>query len=454
MANTTAVLAPSPDLAEETYPSSTRRWFTVGVLTGLYAVSLVDRQVFALLIEPIRKSLNVNDFQIALLHGMAFAMFYAVFGMLFGWAADRFPRRGVVLGGVSAWSVATMACGLARNIWQLGLARFGVGAGEAALNPAAYSIITDVFPRHRVSTAIAVFGTGALIGDLSAKLAGAFLMSVIPSQGLTLPIVGQLEPWRAVFLFVGLPGLALGSLVWLFPEPARRQRAGVAKVSVGDAAAFMWRSRDFFLPFFIGCALIYATNTAFAVWAPTYMIRHFGLSVSQVGFMMAATSVGPQIGGTMLAGFLADHFFARGRTTIHIYLAAAMALFKGLFIIAGVLIGAPWPAAILFGAGTLFSGIVATGPAALQMVTPNERRGQVSATYLFLLNLLGLGLGPAITGAIATYVFKDRAMIGQALVVTILLLQPLAFISVVASLKGMRRMVSEAQAWTGAGEEA
>ena len=146
--------------AEAGYPARGVAWWTVTVLTILSCLSLLDRQIMALLIPDIRRELGLSDFQMGLLQGVVFSLFYVTFGLLFGWIIDRFSRRGVVYAGVTFWSLATAACGMASNFFQLMLARFGVGAGEAALNPAAYSIISDSFPKRRLSFALSVFGAG------------------------------------------------------------------------------------------------------------------------------------------------------------------------------------------------------------------------------------------------------------------------------------------------------
>jgi MFS family permease len=126
--------------------SPQRRWWTLAILTGLYSLSFLDRQVMSLLVNAIRADLRITDFQIGLLQGPAFALFYVSFGLLFGWIVDRLSRRPVIFVGVAIWSLAAMACGLARNFAQLFGARLGLGAGEAALTPAAYSILSDSFP--------------------------------------------------------------------------------------------------------------------------------------------------------------------------------------------------------------------------------------------------------------------------------------------------------------------
>jgi MFS family permease len=430
------------------YPPPLQGWWTVAVLTLLYAVSLMDRQVFTLLIVPISRSLRINDFQISILSGFAFAAFYAVFGLAFGWAADRWRRRGLIQGGLVLWSFATMACGAVRSFGQLALARFAVGGGEAALNPAAYSMIADTIPRKRLSLAIGVFGTGVMIGGLLSHLGGAMLMTFLPPQGLALPLLGPTEPWRLVFMLIGLPGLLLAFIVWTIPEPVRRQRLGLDRASFADALKFMAARWRFYGLFFAGAGLISATNYSFGVWLPAFFMRTYGLSVAQAGFLLGPMVVVPQIVGLLVTGVVADRFFARGRTDIHLRVLMVLGVGKAALVTAAMAAPIPlWAAAVLLSSATLFSAVVGVAPAALQFVTPNEYRGQVSSAYLFVYTLFGLGVGPMVAGALTTFVFKDPMRIGWAVAATFLIMTPLALVCLAGAMKPARRVAAEAQAW-------
>jgi MFS family permease len=431
------------------YPSAPRGWWTVGVLTGLYAVSLLDRQVFNLLVDPIGKSLQVNDFELSLLSGFAFAAFYASFGILFGWAADRFDRRGLIVGGVAIWSIATGACGLARNFWQFAFARFSVGGGEAALNPAAYSIISDSIPRGRLSLALSIFAGGAMLGSLLSKLFAASLMAIIPEGGLVLPVVGRQEPWRVVYIVVGLPGLLLGLLAWTFPEPYRHQRfAEATRTNFAKALGFMTRRGRFYGWYFLGGSLNAAANFAFATWAPAYLMRVFDLSVTKAGFLMAPIIIVPQLTGLLIAGLLADRLFVRGSRDVHLKLIMVMGGLKA--VVLGFAMSGQFPllvTATLMGLATLFSGSAGAAAAVLQLVTPNEYRGQVSSTNLFVTSLVGMGCGPMIAGALTTFVFQDPEKVGLAIAATFIGLQPFVALCLWRALKGVRAAVDESQAW-------
>ncbi|WP_409456278.1 MFS transporter [Sphingomonas sp. J315] len=147
-------------------------WFSVTILLLVAIMSYLDRQIISLMVEPIKASLGVSDFEIGLLQGVAFGLFYAVFGLPIGWLVDRYSRRKIIYFGMTLWSLAAGACGLASTYTHLLLARFGVGVGEASLSPAAYSMIADLFPPRRLALALGVFATGSSIGGALAYMAG------------------------------------------------------------------------------------------------------------------------------------------------------------------------------------------------------------------------------------------------------------------------------------------
>jgi MFS family permease len=440
--------AQTEPLAVTGYPSPARAWWSVFVLTVLYSLSLLDRQIIALLVPDIRADLHISDFQMGLLQGIGFALFYVTFGLVFGWVIDRFSRRGAVFLGVTAWSLATAACGLARNFGHLLGARFGVGAGEAALNPAAYSILSDTFPKRRLSLAISVFGTGANIGGGLSLLLGGFLIAAFPKDGVTLPVLGHLSAWRAVFLAAGLPGLLIVLLIWTMPDPPRRERL-LGDTSFRDTLAFMRQRWRFFTGHFLGFALLAASANGYQAWAPTHLVRAFGIPISQVVSILAPIGLFAGIAGSIFAGYVTDRWFARGRTDAHLrfFIFAALVQLLGLGV---AMTSHRLEVFILF--AVVFqsaAGFAGAAPAALQLTTPNNYRGQVSAGYLFVFNLIGTGVGPTMVGALTTYLFRDDAKVGWAVATNSLITLPLAMLSFAWALAPMRRAVALAAAWSG-----
>ena len=211
--------------SNETERGGPASWYALGVLMLAYMVSVADRQVLSLLVTPIRADLGISDTGISLLGGIAFALFYTGMALPIAYVSDRRSRRTVIAIGIATWSAMTVLCGLARSFWQLLLARIGVGVGEAALGPAAHSLIFDLFPPHQVGRAIAIFTIGSSVGVGAALLFGAGAVKLIAEMSPTaLPLVGTLRPWQLVFVLIGLPGLLVAVMamaIWIacMPEP-------------------------------------------------------------------------------------------------------------------------------------------------------------------------------------------------------------------------------------------
>ena len=197
-----------------------KSWWMVGVLFFLYMLSILDRIVITMLVTPIKQDLLLSDFQMSVILGPAFAIFYALFGLPLGWAADRYPRRWVVFLGVTLWSLMTMMSGLARSFGALLVARIGVGVGEAALGPSAYSLLADEFPRERLTTAISVYQMAAKFGTAAAFAVGGIAIAFATHLvAMDIPFVRDAKPWQLVFLMLGLPGLLAGLLAFTFSDP-------------------------------------------------------------------------------------------------------------------------------------------------------------------------------------------------------------------------------------------
>ncbi|MBF3358944.1 MFS transporter, partial [Pseudomonas aeruginosa] len=205
------------------YPSNLAAWTTVAILMVAYVLSFIDRQILNLLVGPIRRDLAISDTEMSLLMGLSFALFYTLCGIPLGRMADNRSRRGLILFGVLVWSAMTAACGLARSYWQFLTFRVGVGVGEAALSPAAYSLIADSFPRERRATAISVYSMGIYLGSGLAFLLGGLVIKFASAQGdVHLPLFGEVRPWQLIFLILGAAGVLFCLLLLAIREPARR----------------------------------------------------------------------------------------------------------------------------------------------------------------------------------------------------------------------------------------
>ena len=218
---TGATTAAAQTSADSTAHSLRYAWYVVGVLTLLYAFSFIDRQIFSLLVGPLRRDLHIGDAKMSLLIGFSFALFYTFFGIPLGRLADICSRRLIIATGLVLWSGFTASCGLAQTFEAMLLLRMGVGVGEAALSPAAYSLITDYFPRERLATALSVYSMGIYIGSGLAYLLGGLVVAYASTQAMwIIPLLGAVHPWQIIFLSIGLPGIAVAPLLFTVREPS------------------------------------------------------------------------------------------------------------------------------------------------------------------------------------------------------------------------------------------
>lgn len=399
-----------------------RAWLVVILCMFAYIFSFIDRQILSLLIEPIKADLDLSDTQFGLLHGLAFSIFYATMGIPIASLADRKSRPLIIVAGLAFWSLATACCGLARSFVQLFIARVCVGAGEAALAPAAYSLITDLFPKEQLGRAIAVFSLGSFFGAGIAFLVGGAAIATITAHGPANVFGLVFQPWQIVLVSVGLPGLLLALIIFLtvrepFPS-GRRPQTEAAPFSA--VLGFLWGQRPVFIPHMLGFTL--AAMALFTVlgWSPAYLMRTFDLKPGDVGLPLGLIAILCGGGGVMVSGLVMDWLTRRGY---------ADAPFRtGMIGAAGTVV----PAALLPFAGSFSTAIMllaatqffASFPmppstAVMQIVPPANMRSRVSALFLCSNSLLGLALGSAIVGLLNDRVFGTPMAVGQSIAIVI-----------------------------------
>ncbi|MBM4196984.1 MAG: MFS transporter [Gammaproteobacteria bacterium] len=393
------------------------RWYLVAVLTVAYVLSFIDRSILTLLVGPIKADLGVTDTQVSLLHGLAFAVFYTLLGIPIATLADRRNRRNIIAIGVAFWSLATAICGLARNFWELLAARIGVGVGEAALSPAAYSMIADSFPPERLNRALSVYTLGAFAGMGLALIIGAAVIAEVAQAGVTeLPLVGALRPWQLVFLVVGLPGLVVALWLLTLTEPLRRSPAAGSGGSIAALWPHIRRHWQAYAAHLIGFALLGMVLNSLLAWTPAHLARSFGLGPAEAGLRLGSLIVVFCTAGILTGGWLADRWQAAGRSDAPLrvgVISAAGCLAFGVF--APVVDTLDVMLALY--APLLFFSTFAYGaaPAALQVLAPAANRAVASALYLFFLNIIGMGIGPLATALATDYIFGNELAVGRSL---------------------------------------
>lgn len=408
-------------------PASLRyAWYVVFILMLCYALSLIDRQILSLLVGPMKRDLHISDTRIGLLQGLSFAIFYTLAGLPLGHIADTRNRRNLITVGVVAWSILTAACSAANNFWALFFTRMGVGVGEATLSPAAFSIIADYFPPARLGVALSAYSMGIYIGSgLALIVGGAVVQDLARRPELTLPILGTIASWRATFLVVGLPGLLIAMLTRTIREPQRRnlQRAADGQASHLGFRELLQQLRlrlGSVVGVSLGMVFQAVCGYAFLAWAPTFLQRTYGWSPGHSGRTLGVLTLVFGCLGMFLGGSLCDRWQRQGvyeaPLRVGVFSAAGAAIF---FPLALTVNDPAWTAGLLVPAILLLALPIGCSYAALQLIFPNQLRGQISALFLFILSLGGLSLGPLLPGLLTDYFFHSEKRIGSALAFTI-----------------------------------
>ncbi|MEM6301798.1 MAG: MFS transporter [Pseudomonadota bacterium] len=419
--HSTAILS-----ASQKARSSIRPWTLVALLMLAMVFSIIDRQVLALLVEPIKDDLALSDTELGVLLGPAFVSCYLLFGLPFGWAADRFPRRYVIALGVGIWCLATITCGLVGSFALLVVARALVGAGEAALTPSSMSMLSDVFPRERMPLVTSVLSIAMHLGAASAFLVGGLVVSLVGEGVVFIPFLGELSAWRMTFVVVGTPGLALVAVFLLIREPLRTGTATTAENERNDyrteTAArslrdFYRANRQTLNVHMSVSALLTLSTYAFVSWAPSYLMRVHNASTENAAFTLGLVSLicGPlgALGGGVLSTRLHRN---RGRDDAPWIVMATSALGAALFgalafTTTNKMIMFPFVAlAMLF--GSLYLGVI---HGALQMITPAHLKGQMAAIMLMAMTGIGTTLGPVTVALLTDQVFRDPLRVGHSI---------------------------------------
>tara|TARA_R110002049_G_scaffold115854_14_gene268101 strand:- start:11518 stop:12882 length:1365 start_codon:yes stop_codon:yes gene_type:complete len=413
-------MSAEPQREEDGYPSPAYAWYVVVVLTLAYTVSFIDRQIMSLMVEPIRRDLQISDTQMSLLLGLAFAIFYTLLGIPIARLADRYSRRGIIAAGIATWCVMTAACGLSRNYVQLFLARVGVGVGEAALSPSALSMMSDYFPKKTRGRAVAFYTMGISMGvGLAMILGGQVIALVSKAPPVTLPVVGELFAWQTVFLVVGLPGILVAALMLTVKEPARKGRMASDESDNADGHLSLKTVMGFFAQrwrmygsHFFGMSTVGILSYGFFAWIPTMFIRTWDWEVQDIGLAYGVVTLIAGPVSILLASWLPEFLMKRGHQDAHMRAALYLNMLGVVCAVMTPLM--PSPMLALFMLLPMTSGVLAStsaGISALMIVTPNQMRAQASALYYFVVNILGLTVGPTGIAVFTDYVFRDESML-------------------------------------------
>jgi MFS family permease len=428
------------------YPSPIRAWWVVATMFAASIVSVIDRGILTLMVDPVRKDLAISDVQMSLLLGVAFGLFYAVAGVPLGLLADRFSRRRLLVLGIAVWSAATFFGGLSASFGELFAARLLVGLGEAALAPCAVSLIGDMFPPDRRGRPISVYLLGqSLAGGLSVMLTGAIISAVPAGRLAWIGWFDGLAAWRVAFLIAGMSGIPVILMLMTFREPVRRG----AKVSRGrtpiiSVIGYLRRNWKVFLPFYAGFSMLVMMSYSIGAWSSTYLMRQFALQPSDVGKWQGSVGIVLGTSGALLAGFIVDAVSRHARPGGKLIYLASVAFFM---FPAALLVFMPTAATAILSLGFIafFMPMVGTGMVTtVQEMVPSDMRG-ISVSLFGLFNTItGQSLGPFLVALIADH-YTDSGPYGLGIAMTIVCLPALACATLLFALAfiGYRKILNQ-----------
>jgi MFS family permease len=370
--------------------------YALGLLTTVYVVNFVDRQILAILLQSIKNDLGLSDLQLGLLSGTAFGIFYATLGVPIARLADRFSRKGVMAICLAIWSGMTALCGTATGFVSLLVYRVGVGVGEAGGSPPAHSMISDYFPLEKRATALGVFSLGVPLGIMVGFMAGGWMDQVLG--------------WRTAFMLVGAPGILLAGIVALTLREPKRGLSDVKSPiastgestlpNVGEVIRFLWRSRAF-RHNGIGAGLYAFVGYSTTNWAPPFLIRSHGMTTGEIGTALALIiGIGGGL-GIYLGGWASDRWGARDVRYRMWIPAVAMWLSVPFGFVVYTTDNTVLALSLFI--FPVFLGLTYQAPALAlsQSLSTPRMRATASAVLLFIINIIGLALGPPATGLLS-----------------------------------------------------
>lgn len=424
--------------------SRRQAWYVVILLTILYALSFTDRLLLALVAQPVASALKLGDGELALLLGAGFAVVYALSGVPIADRIDRGNRVTIVVAGVATWSVMTIGSAFATNFWTLLVMRAGVALGEAVLTPAAVSLIGDLFPQEKRALPTAVYGS---MGSVMST--GAFIIG-----GAVLGFSGSLEPatgmaaWQLTFIFLGVPGLLLSLLILFSVRDPRHAGAGKAAngpaaVSFVEMVRYLGANAGFYLPFYVGLALITTVSMGTISWMPTVIVRTFSETVAQAGYLVGSMGLSAGIISTIFWPWLAQFFARRGRTDGTLIGLLASGAMATLALVAGLgqgkllIVLASFFIAML---GLASVGVLA--PLALQFFGPRPIRARLTSLYILATSLFGYAIGP-LTVVGLSHFWTGPAALTYGMILNAAIAGSLSTIAFIFCLRAAHRMTAQ-----------
>jgi MFS family permease len=417
------------------WPSPRIAWYAAGVFALALMFAMADRGVFSLMIQSIKRDYGLSDVEVGMLLGPAGILFYVFIGIPMARLVDIYPRNIVLSIGIVMTSGITAVCGIAQSFAQLFLCRMVVGVGGSANGPGTYSMMADYFPPRKLPRAIAVLQVGFIVGTGASMIIGGALLGMTAHWEPT--HIGGLviRNWQWVLICIGLPGLLVALMVRLLPEPARRGKISAGRsLPLGVVAKEVWRRRGVYGPLFIGLALSSIEAGGLQEWRPAFMQRSYGWTPQQVGLWTGMLSFITFPLGVLLGTWMTERLGRRYRDTPLRVTCIVWALAVP-FMVAAPLMPTGELAVIVGSLSGLFS-MASSVPqnVAIQTITPNEMRGQVTAMYLFMFTVFQ-ALGSVVIASVTQYLIGEESKLWLAMAITAAIFMPAAAFTISRGLK-------------------
>jgi MFS family permease len=442
--------------SSQPWPKPAVAWYAVGVFALVLMFGQLDQGVIGLLIKDIKADFKLSDQMISLLTGLAPSLFFVFIGIPLSLFVDTSTRKYVLAAGIGICSVMTTLCGLAQSFWQLFVVRVFVGGGTAVNGPGSYSMLSDFFPRPKLPAPFYTLQIGFILGTGLPLIVGAYALNrlaaapVLHWMGLTI------HHWQMVFIAVGVPALLGALLLLTVPEPPRR---GLAQKDVQKATpmslvrtiGYLFKHWPLYAPMFLGLAFSAMETYGTAQWRVPFLQRtyHWG---NEAGYVLGVTTIVFQFLG-LIVGSSFTHWMGKKSDDANVRVVAIFYSITPIFAILGPLSPNPWVAVICAGM-TGLCGLAGAGAqnAAIQGVTPNQMRGQVTALYLFVFTVIGQGLGPNFISFFTDVVIRDESNIRLAMALTAAFMTPIAALIIWLGVKPYGRAIAEIKAREAAGK--
>ena len=444
---------PGAAQSQQPWPKPAVAWYAVGIFALVLMFGQLDQGVISLLIRDIKADFSLTDWQISLITGLAPALFFVVIGIPLSRFVDTHTRKFVLAAGIGVCSVMTALCGLAQSFWQLFVLRVFVGGGTAVNGPGSYSMLADFFNRQRLPSAIYVLQIGFILGTGIPLIVGAYALTQLSSVPIQHWMGLTIHHWQMVFMAVGVPALLGALLLLTVPEPPRRgtmQHGAQEALSLWKIIGYLFKHWRLYAPMFFGLAFSAMETYGTLQWRVPFLQRTYGWG-NNAGYVLGVANILFQFLGLIVGSWFTSRM-ARKYDDANVRVVAIFYSVTPIFAILGPLMPNPWLSVFCAGM-TGLCGLAGASPqnAAIQSVTPNQMRGQVTALYLFVFTVIGQGLGPVFISLFTDFVIKDEHLLRYAMAGTAAFMTPIAALIIWLGVKPYGKAIAEIKAREAAG---